>query len=165
MKKIILILAIVAISTVQAKTQGVKGNTGISIGAEVGAPVGTAGISDYYSLVVGGSIQAEHLVSPDFGLTLKAGYLHYLAKAAGLGAGFIPVLAGFRYHFSPMVYASGQLGASFSTLSGSGISFSYAPGVGFMFAHHIDVLARYEAASKSGLTFGNIGVRMAYNFN
>lgn len=103
-------------------------------------------------------------MAPDFGLTLKAGYLNYLGKSGIGDYGFIPVLAGFRYSFTPLVYASGQLGASFSTASGDGTFFSYAPGIGFMITPNVDVLARYEAASKSGVTYGNIGVRLAYNF-
>lgn len=166
MKKLILAIAVIAISTVTVQAQSVTKKTVLSVGAEAGFPVGSAGLGDVYSFAIGGSLQVEYLVSPDFGLTLKAGYLDYLAKGGGPGAiGFIPVLAGFKYHFNPKVYGSGQFGISFPTLSGGGSSFTYAPGVGFQVSQHVDLLARYEAASKSGFTYGNIGVRLAYSFN
>jgi hypothetical protein len=74
-------------------------------------------------------------------------------------------LAGFKYHFTPKVYGSGQLGITLSIDSPGGSAFTYAPGIGFQVSHHIDVLARYETASNSGVTVGNIGVRLAYSFN
>lgn len=166
MKKLILAMAVIAISTVTVQAQeSVTKKTVFSIGLEAGLPVGTAGIGDLYSFAIGGSLQGEYLVSPDFGLTLKAGYLDYLIKGGGKGDGLIPVLAGFRYHFTPKVYGSGQLGISFSTVSGGGSAFTYAPGIGFQLSQHVDVLARYEATSNSGITIGNVGIRLDYGFD
>src|SRR5450432_2346502 len=162
MKKLIFAIAVMAISALGAHAQDVTKKIVISVGVEGGFPVGSAGLGDVYSFAIGGSLQAEYIVSPDFGLTLKAGYLDYLAKG-GLGdIGFIPVLVGFRYHFTPKVYASAQLGISFPTLNGGGSFFTYAPGIGFQLSRHVDLLARYEAASKSGFTYGNVGARLAY---
>ena len=164
MKKVILGIAIIAISTATSKAQGITGNTVFSIGLEAGLPVGTSGIGDIYSFAIGGSLQVEHYVAPDFGLTLKAGYLDYLAKGGGGGNGLIPILAGFRYHFNPRVYGSAQLGISLATESGGGSAFTYAPGVGFQVSRNFDILVRYEATAKNSVTIGNIGARFAYNF-
>jgi hypothetical protein len=165
MKKIILAFAVIIISTLTIKAQeNPTKKMLLSIGVEVGLPVGTAGIGSVYSFAIGGSLQGEYKVSPGFGLTLKAGYLDYLLKGGGKGSGFIPVLAGFRYHFTPQVYGAGQLGISFSTLSGGGSGLTYSPGIGFQLSQHADVLVRYEATYNSGLTIGNFGIRLAYNF-
>lgn len=165
MKKLIFAIAFTAISIVAVQAQSDTKKTTISVGVEAGFPVGSAGLGDVYSFAIGGSLEAEYLVSPDFGLTLKAGYLDYLAKGGFADIGFIPVLVGFRYHFTPKVYGAAQLGISFPTLSGGGSFFSYAPGLGFQLSHHADLFLRYEAASKSGFTYGNVGVRLAYSFN
>jgi hypothetical protein len=165
MKKLILAMVIISIPIAVIQAQSVTKKTIFSIGIEAGVPVGTAGINDIYSFAIGGSLQGEYLVSPDFGLTLKAGYLNYLGKNGIKGDGLIPILAGFRYHFTPKVYGSAQLGISLSTVSGGGSAFTYAPGIGFQLSKNVDVLARYEAAANNGVTVGNIGVRLAYSFN
>jgi Outer membrane protein beta-barrel domain len=172
MKRLILVMAVIAISTIKVHAQesAIK-KILLSLGVEAGIPVGTPGVSVLYSFAIGGSLQGAYFISPDFGLTLKAGYLDYLPKAGQKDGGLIPILAGFRYYLNPKVYASGQLGVAFSTnsdgpgpLSG-GSSFTYAPGIGFQVSKQVDIFARYEAASKSLITIGDIGVRLAYNFN
>ena len=165
MKKLFLAIAIISIPMAVIQAQSVTKKAIFSIGVEAGLPVGTAGISDIYSFAIGGSLQGEYIVSPDFGLTLKAGYLNYSGKNGFPSDGMIPILAGFRYHFTPKVYGSGQLGISLSTASGGGSAFTYVPGIGFQLSKAVDVLARYEAASNNGVTVGNIGVRVAYSFN
>lgn len=165
MSKIITILTISMFSICSSQAQkGVVGNTAFSVGVEAGVPVGTEGITLFYPIAAGGSLQVEHLVAPDLGLTFKAGFLNYFAIKGGEDFGMVPVLAGFRYRFSPRIYGSAQLGASFSTVRGEGAFFSYSPGIGLMMSHHFDLLARYEAASKGRRTYGNIGGRLAYNF-
>lgn len=171
MKKLILAMVIISIPIAVVQAQSVTKKTIFSIGVEAGLPVGSAGINDLFSFAIGGSLQCEYFASPDFGLTLTAGYLDYLPKNGVNSIGFIPVLAGFKYHFNPKVYGSAQLGISFSTVKdgptviGTGDFFSYAPGIGFQVSRNVDLLARYEAASKGGVTYGNIGVRLAYGFN
>jgi Outer membrane protein beta-barrel domain len=164
MKKVILVVT-VTISVLATKAQeGVDKKAKLSAGVEAGFPAGTVGIGSLYSFAIGGSLEGEYYLSPDFGVTLRAGYIHYLIKGGGPGDGFVPVLAGFRYHFTSQVYLAGQLGIAFSTISRGGSGFAYSPGIGLQLSKHADVLVRYEATYNSGLTIGNIGVRLAYDF-
>jgi Outer membrane protein beta-barrel domain len=165
MKKIILVITVATISALTARAQeGADKTAKFSAGVEAGFPVGTVGIGSLYSFAIGGSLEGEYYLSPDFGVTLKAGYIHYLIKGGGPGDGFVPVLAGFRYHFTSQVYLAGQLGISFSTISRGGSGFTYSPGIGLQLSKHADVLGRYEATYNSGLNIGNLGVRLAYDF-
>ena len=159
-------MAVVAISITAVQAQdNIHPKTIFSIGAESGFPMGSDGIGGDYYVAIGGSLQVEYTVSRDFGLTLNAGYLLYLGKLFEAdNEGMIPVLAGFRYHFTPKIYGSGQAGISFSTVSNGGSAFTYAPGIGFPLSQHADLLVRYEAASKNGRTIANFGVRFAYDF-
>src|SRR5688500_6277413 len=105
--KNLIAMAIMAVSiqTVQAQDKISPKKTIFSIGVEAGVPQGSGGIGSDYYLAIGGSLQVEYLSSPDLGLTLKAGYLLYAGKLfAADNEDMIPVLAGFRYHFSPKVY-------------------------------------------------------------
>ncbi|MEO6188529.1 MAG: hypothetical protein ABIO82_02505, partial [Ginsengibacter sp.] len=93
-----------------------------------------------------------------------AGFLNYFSIAGGVDFGLVPVLTGFRYRFSRRLFGSGQLGVSFATLKREGAFFSYSPGIGLNISRHLDLLARYEAASKGRRTYGTLGGRLAYKF-
>ena len=62
------------------------------------------------------------------------------------------------------MYGSGQLGISFSTESGGGSLFTYAPGIGFKVSKNFDILAKYTGMSKNGNSLNEVGVRLAYGF-
>jgi len=158
-------LIAILVSTAHAQDNIPRKKTIFSLGVEAGLPEGSQGIGGDYYLAIGASLQVEHVISPDFGLTLKAGYLLYVGKLfAADNEDMVPFLAGFKYRFTPKVYGSGQVGISLSTVGGRGNAFTYAPGIGFLLSPHADILARYEAASKNGRRIGNLGIRMAYNF-
>jgi hypothetical protein len=93
MKKLILAMAVTAISTVTLRAQDKMSmpskKTVFSIGVEAGLPVGSAGVSDIYSFAFGGSLQVEYLVSPDFSLTLKAGLLEYVTTNKFVNGEFV----------------------------------------------------------------------------
>lgn len=148
-----------AISFVHAQTS----TTIFSIGVEPSIPVGKFG--DISSFGIGGSAQAEFKPANNYGLTLNAGYISYTYKASAGGGsgGFIPVLAGVKYTFSPKVYGHAQLGASFPS-SGGTTSFTYSPGIGFQLSKEIDALIKYTGMSSAGYTYGSLGLRLAYNF-
>ena len=135
-----------------------------SIGFEAGLPVGQNG--KLYSSIFGGSFQYEYMPSNDLGITLSGGYLNYAFKSyyGGSSIGFIPLLAGFKYYFTPGVFFHGQFGAAIGTSRGQGISFAYAPGIGFSITPQLDAELKYMGISNSGGTLGDIGVRVAYNF-
>ncbi|MEO6454752.1 MAG: outer membrane beta-barrel protein [Ginsengibacter sp.] len=163
MKKLLSIIAVIMITATSLQAQSKKPT--FSIGVDAGIPIGKAG--DVYSFIIGGSLQGEYKVASELGLTLSAGYQSWQVKKnfGGGSNGLVPVLAGIKYYFTPMVYGSGQLGISLSTESGGGSSFTYAPGIGFLISKNVDVLAKYTGLSvKGGGSLNEVGVRLAYNF-
>ncbi|UKJ08121.1 hypothetical protein [Solitalea lacus] len=172
--KRIFFLAVIAISAIlvsnNANAQAPAGKKLLNIGFESGFPIGDA--ADVYSVVLGGSIQAEFPISQKFSVTGTAGYSSFQPKSefkdAGLdGYGFIPVKVGGKYYFASNFYGIGELGASFGTGEGSSTAFVFAPGIGYSFPvadnKFVDVSARYENHSNNGnLSF--FGLRFAYSF-
>ncbi len=160
MKKVILSLAVICITTLSASAQ--KGFN-FSVAANLGIPVGD--LSPYASFAYGGDVQGEYMTSSTFSLTLNAGYIGFSAKSGySISGGLVPVLGGFRYYFSPKVYGTGQIGISFATSSGGGSAVTYSPGVGFKLGSNFDILAKYQSASKNGSDNSFVGVRAAYIF-
>ncbi|WP_367868007.1 hypothetical protein [Pedobacter sp. WC2423] len=181
MKKIILAIIVVTVSILntnaQQKEQEQKKNKNritYSLGGDIGVPAGY--VSTYSSLVAGASLQAEYPALKRIGITGNAGYLNFIAKRGGKGVPFIPLLAGLKYYFTPLIYASGQAGISFyggrdhgdGQGGGSGEKyFTYVPGVGFKTSKHFDVLLKYETVyiGSSGRSYSFAGARISYNFN
>lgn len=168
MKKLILVLAVIVTAvSVNAQTKATR----FSIGVEAAVPMGTFHDAGY-NFGIGGSAQVEHNVASNLGLTLNAGYIAFSNTVSGVKFHFneLPVLAGVKYWFSPKVYAHGQLGAVFNSVSYSGSSsnsstgFGYSPGVGFLISNNIDVLIKYMGNSVSGGTYGDLGARVAISF-
>lgn len=174
MKKLLLatiILLTVASVNAQDKGSSSVGAIQFSIGVEPSLPIGD--FHDIgYDFGIGGSLQGEYKASSDLGITLNAGYLTYSAKDITVNGvtfkspdyGIVPVLAGFKYYFSPKVYGHGQLGASIGTSSGATTNFTYSPGVGFYITNNIDLLLKFTGISGNGGSLNSIGARLAYNF-
>lgn len=164
MKKVLIAMTLVTIITCSVRAQSKSGSNPniFSIGAELSLPVGTFG--NVYSFGIGGSVQLEHKISSDAGLTINAGYIYYSVKSAygSGGSGLIPLMAGVKYYFTPMVYGHAQLGAAFSTATGGGTSFVYSPGIGFILGRNFDALIKFVGFSTSGSTSNTVGLRVAY---
>lgn len=164
------VFSLISIMTAKAQEMGSKSII-FSIGVEPSLPIGDFHDAGY-NFGIGGSIQGEHKVAEDLGLTLNVGYMNYSAKDIsvfgtnynGGNFGIVPVLGGFKYYFSPKVYGHGQLGVGIGTSKGAGTEFAYSPGLGFMVSRNVDVLLKYLAYSSSGSTLGTVGARLAYNF-
>ena len=175
MKKLLLV-TIVALSVVTVNAQKhVAASSPIifSIGVEPSLPIGA--FHDIgYSFGIGGSLQGEYKAADDFGITLNAGYMNYSAKDYTINGvtfnggsfGIVPVMAGFKYYFSPKVYGHGQLGVSIGTSSGASSNFTYSPGIGFYVSDNIDLLLKFTGISggSGGGSLNSIGARLAYNF-
>jgi hypothetical protein len=169
MKKLLLasiIVLTVASVNAQDKAMSTGGGIQFSIGVEPSLPIGD--FNTLYNFGIGGSLQGEYKASSDLGITLNAGYLTYSGKTI---SGFkfpaysiVPVMAGFKYYFSPKVYGHGQLGVSIGTSSGATSNFTYSPGIGFYISNNVDLLLKYTGISASGGSFNSIGARLAYNF-
>ena len=190
MKKLLFVVAFAAAGmSVKAQDEDSK-PLKFSIGADVALPVGDfiesgAGkFSDYYSLGLGGSVQAAYALDTDLALTFSVGYMSYMAKETDgfkpESLGVIPVQAGIEYNFTPQFFASAQLGYNIYTgklLSDSDAKmsgFSYAPGIGYRFTPNFSAQLRYQGASvkikpdgggdsESG-NLSQIGLRVAYSF-
>lgn len=167
MKRILLTLAVlgsvVCSSFAQSKSDG---GGKFSIGLEAGIPVGDA--SDFYNVVLGGSLKYAQPIATGTAFTISAGYSSFMGKTVGGikygSTGFIPVKAGIKYSFAEAFYGEAQLGASFGTASGSKTGFAYAPGIGYAFGGGVDLGVRYEGWSYSGGTISQVAARLAYSF-
>jgi hypothetical protein len=139
-------------------------NSEISVGLEAGLPVGQNGKP--YSYLIGGSVQYETKPDADLGITVNGGYLHYPVKKAYEpgSVGFVPLLAGVKYYFSPMAFFHAQLGAAIGTSKGQGTGFAYTPGIGVKLSSNIDAELKYVGISTKGGTLDNVGLRVAYIF-
>jgi hypothetical protein len=159
MKRLFLAMAVIAISTA---TQAQKKTT-LSIAANAGIPVSSPSV---YSFAVGGDLQADFAAATGLKITVSGGYENFSIKSSfGSGStGVVPLLAGAKFNLgSDKIYGHAQLGYGFSTQSGGGGSFAYAPSIGYYFSPNFDGSIKYLAFSNHG-TFGEIGVRLAYNF-
>lgn len=164
MKKLIFTFAI-AVLALTAGAQDKKGSDKTfkpSVGLEVGLPIGTFG--DFAGLVIGGSVQGEYMAAETVGITLNAGYLNVSGKNGAGSTGMIPVLAGAKFYFAENFFGHAQAGLSFSTESGGGSAFTYAPGIGYQASENFDVTLKYQASTKNSSTSGFIGLRAAFTF-
>lgn len=171
MKKLILSLAIAAIAfSANAQKSKSKESDGrkvkFSVGADLGIPVGI--FSSVFNFAYGGDLQVDYATSPTFALNFSAGYVSFSVKnslgGGGIGGGWIPVLVGGRYFFSPKVYGSTQLGISIATGSGGGTNFTYVPGIGVKISDNFDILAKFHSLTFNGGALSYAGVRLAYTF-
>ncbi|MCW3108724.1 MAG: hypothetical protein JWQ09_3230 [Segetibacter sp.] len=166
MKKTFLFLLLSSIFYVSNAQRGKASasTSHVGIGVEAGLPLGENGKP--YSVIVGGSLQYETLPSPDLGITLSAGYLHWPIKSTygGGSVGFVPLLGGIKYYFTPNAFFHAQLGAAVGTKTGQGTSFAYSPGVGVKLSPNIDAELKYMGISNKGGTLENVGLRLGYNF-
>ena len=169
MKKLILAF-IVTFGVISLNAQS-TGPTMFSIGVEGSVPVGifhTLG----YNFGIGGSVQVEHKISSNTGLTLNIGYITYSNNSTTPTYHFnvIPLMGGVKYWFSPKVYIHGQLGAAFNSVGYSGSNsatstgFAYSPGIGFLISNNLDLLIKYFGNSVSGGSFNSFGARLALSF-
>lgn len=161
MKKLLLLLVIVAGAAFTASAQSDKAR--FSIGFDGGVPVGDA--KNFYSVVLGGSLKYEMPIASSTMFTLSGGYSSFKVKddLGGGSNGFVPLKAGIKYFFNEGFYGEGQLGAVFSTESGGGTAFAYAPGIGYALEGGFDIGVRYEGWSHNG-TISQVAIRVAYSF-
>ena len=169
MKKFSLFFCVLLAASLTSFAQ--KGNNQISIGPEVGIPMGTFG--DAYSVGFGGTVKGLLGVGQSGQLTLTLGYLHFKGKSGTSNNGYsyanqtfniIPYLIGYRHNIKAF-YIEPQLGfASYTTkVTGEKISetrLTYALGTGYTM-HSFDIGIRFQ--SHEGTSF--LGVRAAYVFN
>lgn len=174
MKKVLFIaLAIAAVTTVSAQKKEEKkgkGETMMSVGAEVGLPIGSLG--DINGIGFGASVKAAFPVSADGAITGSAGYMTFSGKTISIlgisvknsALGMIPIKAGYRHMLGGGFNVEPQVGYTLFSGSGSGGGFTYAANVGYMINNQWDLSARYEGISNNG-SVSFIGARVGYNFS
>lgn len=167
MKKLILLFAAAAFSTIGVKAQDTKA-TSFSIAANIGIPT-TTGLSIAY----GADIQGDFAVASTTKITGSVGYEGYKIKDIPSGSGIkstfgiIPILAGVKFFFGETgkMYGHAQLGyAAFTGKGSSGGAFAYAPSIGYYVSPNLDLALKYLASSKNSYTLGSLNLRVAYNF-
>lgn len=161
MKKLILVLGIVAFSTLAANAQDSKPTT-VSIAANIGIPTSVG-----YSFAYGADLQADFSVASTTKLTGSVGYEGYSWKGGGGSSGIVPILAGVKFFFGETgkMYGHAQLGyAAFTGKGSSGGAFAYAPSIGYYVSPNLDLALKYLASSKNSYTLGSLNLRVAYNF-
>ena len=170
MRKFLLLAALLvgAVSFSSAQTSKSSNVGKFSIGLEAGLPIGDA--SDVYNFVIGASFKYEHPVAQNLYVTGSLGYNAFLTKSefkdagAKSSYGFIPLKAGLKYYIQDGFFAEGQLGVVFSTESGGGSAFAYAPGIGYSFNGGFEAGLSYEGCPKDGVTTSQMGLLLAYRF-
>jgi len=161
MKKFLLALVVLSGVAFSGFAQKAAEKTSkFSIGVDAGIPVGNA--RNVYNLGIGGSLKYDMSLSKEAAFTVSAGYTSLMVKGGG-SLGYVPLKAGLKYYFADSFYGEGQLGAAFSTSSGGGTSFVYAPGIGYNFGGGVDLGVRYEAWSHNG-TISQVAARLALSF-
>lgn len=157
MKKIILAIAIVGFTTIDAQAQNAK-STILSIAANVGVPTST-GLSFAY----GADLQADFGVAATTKITGSIGYENYKVKGVNVNTYFVPLLAGAKFNLgSDKLYGHAQVGYGFAK-GGSG-AFGYAPSVGYYVSPNFDIALKYLAFSRDKHTDGSVNLRLAYSF-
>ncbi len=160
MKKLLLAVAIIIVSTVSANAQ-----TKFSLAGNIGV-----GTTQYYKLVAGGDLQVDFPATTGLKITASAGYENFSYKVpvgnttVSGHSSFIPLLAGAKFNLSPKAYGHAQLGYSVSTLSGGKGAFTYAPSIGYMISQNFDLSVKYLGLSFGGGTLGGVVARLAYDF-
>ncbi len=170
MKKLLLAVAVISISTASVNAQEKEMHTGgttFSIAGNVGS-----GTAQYYKLSAGGDIQAEFPATTGLKITVSGGYQNFAYEIPRTLGGtlkdhisFIPVLAGAKVAFGKGLYGHGQLGYSFLTKknpapnSNNG-DFTFAPSLGYGFGKNLDLSVKYLSIDKLNAVLA----RLAYNF-
>jgi hypothetical protein len=182
MKKVLIVAVLTAVS-LAGFSQDKKNDKPLSftVGVQGDLPIGNIfsegafkeKFSDHSSFGIGGYVQGKYSVAENMWLTLHAGYTSFLAKEDSLdNISAIPVLAGFKYNFTEMVFATAQLGVSFlDDGTDNYTAFTYAPGIGVTFSK-FDLSLHYTGRSfklgeeplKVDANMSSIGLRVGYNF-
>jgi len=168
MKKILLLLVVLSAVVFNSFAQSKSDDAAkFSIGIDPGLPVGNA--SDAYTFGLGIDLKYDLPVATSTFFNVSAGYTALFTKSAlkDIGAkstyGYIPLKVGIKYYVDDAFFVEGQIGATFSTESGGGTAFAYAPGVGYKFSDAVEGGVRYEGWSHDG-SLSQIALRIAFSF-
>ena len=152
----------------------------LSVGPEVGLPIGS--LKDSYNWSLGGSVQADIPIVQNLYVTVNAGYNNIFIKdefkqQGGKNMQLIPVKAGLKYFpVGDIFYVQGEAGVSFlanksDLQADKSTAFVYAPQIGALLKlapkNYLDIGFRWESTSTfyDGGSYANfLGLRVAYSF-
>ena len=152
----------------------------LSVGPEVGLPIGS--LKDSYNWNLGGSVQADIPVVQSLYVTVNAGYNNFFIKdefkqQGGKNMQLIPVRAGLKYFpVGDIFYVQGDAGVSFlanksDLQADKSTAFVYAPQIGALLKlapkNYLDIGFRWESTASfyDGGSYANfLGLRVAYSF-
>ena len=115
----VLVAGAMVLSLVSMNAKAGGDNARLSIGAEVGLPMGNFG--DAASTGFGGSVRYEMPMGDNLGLTGTVGFLTFSAKTGGLISAsytMIPIMFGAKYYFTEQqngFYGAFALGITMTT--------------------------------------------------
>lgn len=142
MKKMLMVLAVVALIIAVAIPASAQSKLNLNIGLNVELPMGTFG--DAQSVGFGGTVQGEYAFMPQLFGTAKLGYITWGGKdftEAGVtvsGGSYkgVPFLVGAKYFFMPLTantihwYGQAEIGLFFGSYTVPAIAGITIPGVG-----------------------------------
>jgi hypothetical protein len=173
MKKLILSAIVIIVVSMSALAQNDK-KFSFSAGAELSFATGS--FSNYNSVGIGASVQAEYYMMDKLKATATFGLLTYAGKSYTSNTDFaaqriIPLRIGAKYFLMGGLYGGAQLGVAFLSNNGTGTAFAYSPiMLGYEFKlkseKAFDATIKYDAYTGSGGvgTLGTFGIRVAYVF-
>ncbi len=179
MKKLLLAVAVISLSTVSVKAQDdmkmktSSSNSSDKMGAatfSIAGNIGT-GTKKGYTTTYGGDIEGEFGVANSLRLTVSAGYQDFHSPNYVISGvtyddiSFIPVLVGTKVALGKGLYVHPQIGYSFLTRKVKGPNenngdFTYAGSLGHGFGKNFDIAVKYLSIKKVNAVL----LRLAYNF-
>lgn len=160
MKIVFSIFFLFLFATLSAQQKNSKFYGIISVNA--GIPTGL--FSSVYSFTAGGSAGVGYSLSQQTSFTGTIGYLNFLRKGGGEGISFVPILAGFQYHFIPEVFISMEGGVAIPTYANGGILACIIPAAGYQINRKVSASLNYTGVAQYGLLVGGINLRVSYIF-
>lgn len=153
-----------------------KGNNKVGIGGEVAIPAG-GDFGKGFNTGFGGWIKFQFGISNSGSVSFSSGYTSFTAKGSSsqesASIAVLPMLLGYRHFITQGIYVEPQAGygsyrARYSiggqSASGSQGAFTYAIGGGYEF-NNIDFGIRYQNGTIEGVSYGNVALRIGYNFS
>jgi hypothetical protein len=176
MRKILLLTTLsLSVFAASVKAQE-KGGFKLGVGPVGAIPFGSLG--DYNSIGIGGEAQAAYGITDNFAAFVQSGYSTFFGKTytfkspipgipdvstKGSSLGFVPMLAGVRYHNSGFSIG-GAIGYGLFTGGGSSSGgFAYSPQIGYSIGP-VDIIAHYTGVSRSGGSASFAGLKVFINF-
>lgn len=153
-----------------------KGKNYLGAGADMSLPMGD--FADYYKRGMGVYGKAILGVGQAGAVSFSIGYSGFKEIAnfdeTTSTAVIVPFLIGYRRNFNGF-FVEPQLGYAlypykhnsaedgFYTTTGS--AFNWALNAGYMFKNKLEVSARYQTGTSTGITVSVVGLRLGYNFS